>query len=152
MEAQITWTGPGLRMVGETSTGPAIVVDSSAEPYGRHSGLSPMELVLVGLAGCTAMDVISIMAKKRQPMTNLQVKVDGERADTHPKVFTTIHVEYLAYGEGIDEQALKRSIELSEESYCSVLGMLKQVAQITSSYRIVTQPNPTEPGPIPAIE
>ncbi len=133
-------------MVGETSEGPAVVVDSSGEPYGRHSGLSPMELVLVGLAGCTAMDVISIMAKKRQPMSNLQVKIEAERAETHPKVFTKIHIEYVAYGEGIDEQALARSIQLSEESYCSVMGMLKHTAEITSSQRIVADANPTLPG------
>ncbi len=148
MKAQVTWTGPGLRMVGETADGPAIVVDSSGGDYGRHSGLSPMELVLVGLAGCTAMDVISIMAKKRQPMTNLQVKVDAERSETHPKVFTKIHVEYVAYGDGIDEKALLRAIELSETSYCSVMGMLKHAAEITNSARIVAAPNPSAPGPI----
>ena len=148
MKAQVTWTGPGLRMVGETIDGPGIVVDSSAEAYGRHSGLSPMELVLVGLAGCTAMDVVSIMAKKRQPMTNLQVKVEAERAETHPKVFTKLHVEYVAYGDGVDEQALLRAIQLSEESYCSVMSMLKHSAEITSSHRIVAGPNPSLPGPI----
>jgi putative redox protein len=152
MKAQVTWTGPGLRMIGETSDGPAIVVDSSGGTYGTHSGLSPMELVLVGLAGCTAMDVASVMAKKRQPLTNLQVKVEAERADTHPKVFTKIHVEYVAYGDDIDEQALKRAIELSEETYCSVHGMLKKGAEITSSFRIIAQPNPTKPGAIPAAE
>jgi putative redox protein len=152
MKAQVTWTGPGLRMVGETSDGPAIVVDSAGSTFGTHSGLTPMELVLVGLAGCTAMDVISIMAKKRQPMTNLQIKVEAERADTHPKVFTKIHLEYIAYGDGVDEQALKRAIELSEETYCSVQGMLKQSSEITSSFRIVAQPNPTDPGPIPEAE
>lgn len=107
-----------------------------------------MELVLVGLAGCTAMDVISIMAKKRQPMTNLQVRVNAERSDTHPKVFTKIHVEYVAYGDGVDEKALLRAIELSEESYCSVMGMLKHTAEITSSARIEVAPNPFVPGPI----
>lgn len=148
VKAQVTWTGPGLRLVGETEDGPAIVVDSSGGDYGRHSGLAPMELVLVGLASCTAMDVISIMAKKRQPMTNLQVKVDAERSATHPKVYTKIHIDYVAYGEGIDEKALLRAIELSEESYCSVTAMLKHTAEITSSARIVAAPNPAVPGPI----
>jgi putative redox protein len=139
-------------MVGETAEGPAIVVDSSGKAYGRHSGLSPMELVLVGLAGCTAMDVISIMAKKRQPMTNLQVKVEAERAETHPKVFTKLYIEYVAYGNGIEEKALIRAIELSEESYCSVIGMLKHSAEITSSLRIVSDPNPSLPGPLAGAE
>lgn len=146
MKAQVTWSGPGLRMVGETENGPAIVVDSSGGTYGTHTGLTPMELVLVGLAGCTAMDVTSIMAKKRQPLTNLQVKVEAERADEHPKVYTKLDLTYIAYGEGIDEKALSRAIQLSEERYCSVQAMLKHSAEITSSYEIVTEANPTAPG------
>ncbi|MBN1247180.1 MAG: OsmC family protein [Anaerolineae bacterium] len=133
-------------MVGETEDSPAIVVDSRGGKFGTHTGLSPMELVLVGLASCTAMDVVSIMAKKRQPMTNFQVKVDAERADDHPMVFTKIHVTYVAYGEGIDEKALTRAIELSEERYCSVQAMLKQTAEITNSYEIVAAVGPMEPG------
>jgi putative redox protein len=148
MKAQITWTGPGLRMIGETDDGPAIVVDSSGT-FGTHSGLTPMELVLIGTAGCTAMDVISIMAKKRQPLTNLQIKVGAERADDHPRVFTKMHLEYIAYGTGVDESALARAIELSEEKYCSALAMLKQVVTITNSYRVIETPNPTEPGELP---
>ncbi|MCJ7548130.1 MAG: OsmC family protein [Anaerolineae bacterium] len=151
MRAQVTWTGPGYRMVGETAEGPAIVLDSKGGTYGTHSGLTPMELVLVGLAGCTAMDVVSIMAKKRQPMTNMQVKVDAENADQHPMVFTKIHITYVAYGSGIDEKALARAIRLSEERYCSVQAMLKSSAEISSSFEIAESVNPTTPGaPIPA--
>jgi putative redox protein len=111
-----------------------------------------MELVLVGLAACTAMDVVSVMAKKRQPMTNLQVQVEAERAQTHPKVFTKIHVEYIAYGGGIDEKALSRAIELSEGTYCPVQGMLRSTVEMTSSFRIVPEPNPTRPGEIVAAD
>ncbi len=149
MKAQVTWTGPGLRMIGETENSPAIVVDSAGGTYGTHTGLTAMELVAIGLAACTAMDVASIMAKKRQPMTNLQVRVEADRADDHPKVFTKIHLTYVAFGEGVDEEALSRAIELSEEKYCSVQGMLKKTADITHSYRIVNEPNPTRPGPLP---
>lgn len=148
----MTWAGPGLRLVGETPEGPAIVVDSAGGTYGTHTGLTPVELVLVGLAGCTAMDVISIMDKKRQPLTNLQVKVEAEQANEHPKVFTKVHLEYTAFGDGIDEQALARAIELSEEKYCSVQGMIKHTAEITHSYRIVEGPNPTRPGSLPDVE
>ncbi|MGC9348286.1 MAG: OsmC family protein [Anaerolineae bacterium] len=148
MKAQVTWAGPGLRMIGEAENGPAIVVDSAGGTYGTHSGLTPMELVLVGLAGCTAMDVASIMAKKRQPLSNLQVKVSAERADNHPKVFTKIEVEYIAYGDGIDEAALERAVELSEDKYCSAHAMIKKTAEITSTCRIVEAPHPTEPGEI----
>jgi putative redox protein len=133
-------------MIGEMEDGPAIVVDSKGGTYGTHSGLTPMELVLIGLAGCTAMDVVSILAKKRQPVTNLQVKVDAERAEEHPKVYTKLHLTYVAYGEGIDEKALSRAIQLSEDRYCSVQAMLKPTAEISSSYEIVSAVGPTDPG------
>ncbi|HOU12552.1 MAG TPA: OsmC family protein [Anaerolineae bacterium] len=145
---QVTWMGPGMRMVGDVEGGPAIILDSSSPEYGTHSGPSPMELLLLGLAGCTAMDVISIMAKKRQPMTNLQIKVQGERADTHPRIWTKIHLEYIAYGQGVSETALARAIELSESTYCSVHAMLSKAAEITTSYRIVETANPGTPGTI----
>lgn len=147
---QVTWTGPGMRMVGDVEGGPSILLDSSNPEYGTHSGPSPMELLLLGLAGCTAMDVISIMAKKRQPMTNLQIKVQGERAETHPKIWTKIHLEYIAYGEGISETALARAIELSETRYCSVNAMLSKAAEITTNYRIVEAAHPGTPGTINA--
>jgi putative redox protein len=146
MKVQVTWTGPGLRMIGDSDGGPAVVIGSAKSSLGTHSGPSPMELVLLGLAGCTAMDVISIMAKKRQPLTNLQIRVEAERADEHPKVFTKIHLEYIAYGEGVDERSLVRAIELSEEKYCSALAMLKQVVEMSSSHRIVEAANPSTPG------
>ena len=138
-----------MRMVGEANDGPAIILDSSSPTYGTHSGPSPMELILIGLAGCTAMDVVSIMAKKRQPLSNLQVKVDAERSDTHPMVYTKIHLEYVAYGSGISETALARAIELSETTYCSASAMLRATASVTNSHRIVETPNPSEPGLLP---
>jgi putative redox protein len=149
-DVQVTWMGPGMRMVGDVKGGPSIILDSSHPEYGTHSGPTPMELLLLGLAGCTAMDVISIMAKKRQPMTNLQVKVQAEHAETHPKIWTKINLEYIAYGQGISETALARAIELSESTYCSVNAMLSKAADITTSYRIVETPNPGTPGAIAA--
>ena len=98
-KAQVTWIGPGMRLVGETNGSPGIVLDSSGPPYGTHTGPTPMELILMGLAGCTGMDVISIMAKKRQPLKSLQVNVEAERAAEHPRVYTKIHVTYIAYGD-----------------------------------------------------
>lgn len=150
-KAQVTWTGPGMRFVGETDTSPAIIIDSYGE-YGTHSGPAPMELVLIGLAGCTAMDVVSIMEKKREPMTNLQIKIDADRAENHPKVYTKIHLEFIAYGTGISEKSLSRAIELSEKRYCSVQAMLTKTAEITSNFRIVEQANPTKPGKLPDPE
>ncbi len=145
--AKVTWLGPGMRLVGEANGSPAIVLDSAKAPLGTHSGPTPMELVLIALAGCTGMDVISILAKKRQPFTGVQVLVEGETAEEYPKVYTKIRVEYVIYGVGVDPNAVERAIELSESTYCPVSAMLRYTAEITNSYRIVTeQPLPSMPG------
>ncbi len=136
-KAQVTWVGPGMRMLAEANDSPAIVLDSVQPPNGTHSGPTPMELILMGLAGCTAMDVISILTKKRQPLTGLQILVQAEKAETYPQVYTKIHLEYVAYGQGVDPEAVKRAIELSEEKYCSVNAMLRHSVEITNSYRVV---------------
>lgn len=149
-KASLTWTGPGLRLVGTIAGGPAIVVDSPKEGLGTHSGPSPMELVLLGLGGCTGMDVFSILTKKRQPVTGYEVRLEGERADSHPKKYTKIQIEYVVYGKGVDAKAVERAIELSETKYCSVHAMLEESVEITTSYRIVEeQPTPHEPGDAP---
>ncbi len=138
-EAKVTWVGPGLRLVGEASSGPAIVLDHVLSEGERETGPRPMELLLIGLAGCTAMDVVSILQKKRQPFTGLEVRVTAERAEEHPRVYTQIHLEYVVRGKGVDPQAVERSIELSQTKYCSASAMLAKAAQITTSYRIVEE-------------
>jgi len=136
-QAQVTWVGPGLRLVGEVASGPAIVVDHAPLDGERPAaGPRPMELLLVGLAGCTAMDVVSILQKQRQPLTGLQVRVTAERAKEHPRVYTAIHLEYVVTG-GVTAQKVERAIALSQDRYCSAAAMLGQVARITTSYRIV---------------
>lgn len=147
-KVQVSWIGPGMRMVGDIDEGPSIILDSNHPDYGNHSGPTPMELLLLGLAGCTAMDVVSIMAKKRQPMTNMQIKVEAEKSEEHPKVYTKISLEYIAYGTGIKEKALAQAIELSESRYCSVNAMLSKTADITTTYRIVETPQSHKPGMI----
>ncbi len=144
-EAKVTWTGPGLRLVAEANDGPAIVLDSSKAIFGTHSGLTPMELILLGLAGCTGMDVMSILSKQRQPVTGFQVEVSAERAEDHPKVYTKIHIIYVVYGKGVKAKAVERAIELSETQYCSASAMLSKAAEITNSYRIV-EDEPTPHG------
>ena len=139
-EAQVTWVGPGLRLVGEASSGPAIILDHVLPgEEGRETGPRPMELLLIGLAGCTGMDVVSILKKKRQPFTGLQVKVTAERAKEHPKVYTRIHLEFIVKGKGVSPQAVERSIELSQTKYCSASAMLGKTAEITTSYRIIEE-------------
>lgn len=136
-EAKVTWVGPGLRLVGEASSGPAIVLDHALpEEERQETGPRPMELLLIGLCGCTAMDVVSILQKKRQPFTGLQVKASAERAEEHPKIYTQIHLEYVVKGKGVEPQAVERAIELSETKYCSAAAMLGKAARITTSYRI----------------
>ncbi len=138
--AQVTWVGPGLRLVGEGGQGPAIVIDHVlTEEDRREGGPQPMELLLIGLAGCTAMDVVSILQKKRQPFTGLQTKVTAERAEEHPKVYTQIHVEFVVTGKGVKPEAVARAIELSETKYCPATAMLRRAAEITTSYRIVEE-------------
>ena len=132
MQAQLKWTD-GLQFIGRAGDGPAVVLDSRDE----GSGASPMQLVLMGIAGCTAMDVVSIMVKKRANLSDFEVNITGTRAEEHPKRYTDIHVEYVLYGEGIKPQAVERSIELSETKYCSAIASVN--AKVTSSYRIVEQ-------------
>jgi putative redox protein len=99
-------------------------------------GVTPMEMLLLGVAGCTGMDVASILPKMRQKLTGLKISVRGKRADEHPKIFTEIEVLYELWGEDLDPKAVENAIELSEVKYCSASAMLKAAAQIRSSYRI----------------
>jgi len=135
VEAKVTWQ-EGMRFEGTASSGHTVILDSSAEHGGQNAGFRPMELLLVGMAGCTAMDVISILRKKRQKVTGFEVRVCGERAEEHPRIYTDIHVEYVVRGEDISPAAVERAIQLSEEKYCSASAMLGKAARITSSYRI----------------
>jgi putative redox protein len=99
-------------------------------------GVSPMEMLLLGVAGCTGMDIVSILQKKRLDLQELQVKVCGKRADTHPMIFTEIHVTYFLWGNDLDPGAVEQAIQLSEEKYCSASAMLRSAAKMDSAYRI----------------
>ncbi len=127
--ARLVWQ-EGLRFEAEVPGGHRLVLDS---PKGTNAGPSPMALVLVALAGCTAMDVISILQKMRQPVTGLEVVVEAERAPEHPKVYTGYQVTYIVRGAGVERSAVERAVSLSEEKYCSVGAMLGQAAPIESA-------------------
>jgi putative redox protein len=131
MEAKVTWV-EDRRFVGEAGSGHALVVDGSAE----RRGPSAMELVLMGMVGCTAYDVVSILEKKRQAVAGLEVSARGERAPEPPRVFTEIEVEYRVRGRNISPKAVEDAIRLSEEKYCSASIMLGKTARITTSYQI----------------
>jgi len=138
--AQITWVGPGLRLVGETASGQALVIDHALPgEERRETGPRPIELILIGMAGCTSMDIVSILQKKRQPIAGVQVRVSAERADEHPRVYTQIHLEYVVTGKGVSPQAVERSIELSQTKYCPGAAMLGKTVKITTAYRIVEE-------------
>lgn len=136
MNAKVTWQ-EGLLFEGSVDLAPVFKVDGNPPVDGLKQGASPMQLVAVGLVGCTAMDVISILQKMRQDVTDFEVSFEGERADEHPKVFTHIKVEYVIHGRDIDPEKVEKAINLSSERYCSVQAMLQQAATIEHSYRIV---------------
>jgi putative redox protein len=131
VEAQVTWVEE-RRFVGQASSGHAIVVDGSSQKLGP----SPMELVLIGMAGCTAYDVVSILEKKRQAVRGVEVTARAERADEVPRVYTEIHIEYVVRGRDVKAKAVEDAIRLSKETYCSASIMLGKTARITTSYRI----------------
>lgn len=135
MKAKAVWKG---KMFFEGTGGGhfTLPMDTSVESGGEDNGFRPVELLLVGLAGCTAMDVISILQKKRQDITDFEVRVvEAERATDHPRVYTNIVLEYVVTGRGVDRAAVERAVELSETKYCSVGNMLDKVAKI--DHRIV---------------
>jgi putative redox protein len=131
IEARVTWVEDN-RFVGVASSGHAVVMDASEQ----KTGSSPMELLLLGLAGCTASDVITILEKKRQRVTRVEVRAEAERAADPPRVYTAIHLEYLICGQGISDKAVQDCIRLSKDKYCSASAMLGKTAAITASYRI----------------
>ncbi len=136
LNAKVTYTN-GLQFVGEASSGHAIVMDGDPKVGGHSTGLRPMELLLVGLGGCAGMDVISIMKKKKQDVTGLEINVEGQKAENYPKKFTDINIEFLIKGRNISEDALKKSIDLSMNKYCSVKATLEGSAKINYSYKII---------------
>ena len=113
-----------------------VIMDTKAEAGGSESASTPKELVLMALAGCTSMDVIPILKKKKSPVIGYECNVKGIERDEHPKIFTEIHIEYVFYGDGIKPEDVERAIDLSTTKYCSVSAMLSASAKLTHSYRI----------------
>jgi len=133
MYASVKWHN-GLVFTGSAKSGFKVPLSSGEE----NSGFRPLELLAVGLAGCTSMDVISILEKKRQEVTDFQVNVDVlERAQEHPKIWTRAKIEYIVTGRNIDPAAVERAIELSTTKYCSASAMLEKAVQIEHAYRII---------------
>ena len=125
----------GMHLAGDVD-GFRIDLDAEEEFGGRGAGTQPLRLLLLGIAGCTAMDVISILRKKRQQVSGLEVEVRGDRVEKHPKVYDQVEIIYRVRGEGVEPKAVERAIELSETRYCPAIAMLDKAAQVTSRYEI----------------
>ena len=130
IKALIKWTD-GIQFIARAGKSPAVVLDSGE----GGSGPSPMEMVLMGVAGCSAMDVIMIMGKKRAEVTDFQVNISGERADEYPQRYTKVQLEFVLHGKGIKSKAVEQAIELSETKYCGAMASLN--AEVKTTYRIV---------------
>lgn len=129
----------GITFVGKTDTNHWITMDGPENFYGSNAGIRPKELILLSLAGCTGSDVVAILQKKRVKLDNLEINITAEQQETHPQVYTKIHIEFLFYGKDIADKDVERAIELSQTTYCSVSAMLKKSVEITHSYKIISE-------------
>ena len=135
MDGKVVWKS-GLSFAGLTGSGFTVPMDASVDHGGANEGPRPMELVLLGLGGCTAMDVISILQKKRQEVNHFEILLHADRSAEHPKVFTDITIEFVVTGNDVDEEAVKRAVELSETKYCSASAMLSKSVPIHTKVTI----------------
>ncbi len=125
-----TWVPP-MQFAGTAPRGAPVVIDATPDDGGLGAGPTPMENLLLSLAACTGMDVVSVLRKKRIKLEDLRIDVTGERAATHPRVYTSIHLHYTLRGTGLSTESARKAVTLSLDKYCSVAGMLKQTAKIT---------------------
>ena len=136
MKARVKWVEQAT-FIGESESGHAVVMDGPPDHGGRNLGIRPMEMVLLGTGGCTAFDVVHILRKGRQPITDCVVELSAERAPVEPKVFTKIHIHFIVTGRDLPEKQVERAVKLTAEKYCSATKMLGEVAEITHDYEIV---------------
>jgi putative redox protein len=136
MKARVKWV-EAATFVGESGSGHAVVMDGPPDSGGRDLGVRPMEMLLLGMGGCTAFDVMHILGKARQPVTDCVVELEAERAAAEPKVFTRIHVHFKVTGHNLPEKQVARAVELSAEKYCSASIMLGKSAEITHDFEVL---------------
>ena len=125
-----------MSFVGESGSGHSVVMDGAPEAGGRDLGIRPMEMLLLGLGGCTAFDVISILRKSRQQVHDCEVEIEAERASDVPRVFTRIHVHFIVSGRGLDSDKVARAVSLSADKYCSASRMLEAMAEISHDFEV----------------
>jgi putative redox protein len=131
----------GITMVGKSDSGHWVPMDGPESLGGADAGTRPLELFLIGLGGCTGMDVLSILEKKRVKLDDLKIEIDADQAPEHPKIFTKIRLKFIFYGKDIPVEAVERAIELSETKYCSASEMLRRTAELTTEYEIKEKKN-----------
>lgn len=136
MKARVKWLDH-MTFVGESASGHSVVMDGPPEAGGRNLGIRPMEMVLLGLGGCSSFDVVSILKKTRQDISDCTVEISAERAETDPKVFTKIHAHFVVSGKNLDEKKVAKAVSLSADKYCSVSIMLSATVDITHDYEII---------------
>ena len=136
MNISVNWVD-GLLMVGKSDSGHTITMDGPPESGGENLGVRPMEMLLLGVAGCTMIDVVTTLKKMRQDLSHLETKINAERATDHPKVFTDIHIQFILKGQNLDEKKVDKAITLSAEKYCSASIKLGETATITHDFEVV---------------
>ena len=136
MKTRIKWLD-NMSFVGESGSGHSVVMDGPPEAGGRNLGVRPMEMLLLGLGGCSSFDVVSILKKTRQDVTDCEVDIKAERADSEPKVFTNIHMHFTVSGDNLSEKKVEKAIALSANKYCSAAIMFEKTAAVTHSFEIV---------------
>ena len=136
MNISVNWVD-GLLMVGKSDSGHTITMDGPPESGGENLGVRPMEMLLLGVAGCTMIDVVTTLKKMRQDLSHLETKINAERATDHPKVFTDIHIQFVVKGKDLDPKKVDKAITLSAEKYCSASIMLGETATITHDFKVI---------------
>lgn len=136
MKCRVKWLD-NMSFVGESGSGHSVVMDGAPEFGGRNLGFRPMEMLLLGLGGCTAFDVIMILQKSRQNINDCEVYIEAERSENIPKVFTRIHIHFVISGKGLDTNRVEKAVNLSADKYCSASEMLGKTAEITHDFEIV---------------
>ena len=145
MKARVKWV-EAATFVGESGSGHAVVMDGPPDSGGRDLGVRPMEMLLLGMGGCTAFDVVHILRRARQPIEDCVVELQADRAAEPPKVFTHIHVHFIVSGRGLAERQVARAVNLSADKYCSASIMLGKAATITHDYEVIELGESESPG------
>jgi putative redox protein len=136
MNLSVNWVD-GMLMVGKSHSGHSITMDGPIEIGGENLGVRPMEMLLLGVAGCTMIDVVTTLQKMRQDLSHCETRISAERANEHPKVFTDIHIQFIVKGKDLDSKKVDKAITLSAEKYCSASIMLGKTAKITHNFEVL---------------